>query len=254
MHKNLLMLHGNGGASTRFIPFLDLLKNSAAPFKVHIPKLSGFEGRSLPKSDDYWAVFLADLENTIATDAAPWIYYGHGIGGSILLELAARNYTFPSGKQIFPEKVILHSCIGASLQYRFFPKLMKPMPMRKFIKQMVHTKWLQNYWEKKLFLYPEKIPQNIKNQFFKDYKQCQAFTVFFDLITPVWYKSTREKIKEASFYFLWGDKERVVASKYLAYWKSDFPNAHFQTIAGWDHFPMLDSPEQFLEEIKLKVL
>ncbi len=249
MQKHILLLHGNGGASTRFIPFLKSLKESDLALSAHIPQLPGFEGRPLPKSKDYWAVFLEAIESTVTQQEGQWIFYGHGIGGSVLLELAARDYTFPSGRQIKPDQVILHSCIGASLQYRFFPKLMKPLFLRQFIKKMVHSKPLQPFWEKKLFLFPEQIDTEIKNQFFADYKNCQAFEVFFDLITPAWYKEVQAKTQDQAFEFLWGDKERVVASKYLTYWKKDFPNAHFDTVKGWDHFPMLDSPEDFFEKI-----
>lgn len=249
MLLNLLMLHGNGGASTRFIPFLDQLKTTEHPINAVIPSLSGFEGRPLPKANNYWDIFLSDLEKTVSNYDGDWIYYGHGIGGSVLLELAAREFTFPSGKQVIPKKVILHSCIGASLQHRFFPKLMKPMIMRKLIKKMVYTPFLQSYWEKKLFLHPENIPFKLKNQFFADYKNCAAFEVFFDLITPKWYQETLVKIKQQPFIFLWGDKERVVASKYLTYWQNDFPEASFTTIQGWDHFPMFDTPTDFYNKL-----
>ena len=254
MQKNILLLHGNGGTSTRFIPFLNYLKQSNLPLEAHIPKLPGFEGRPLPKSDNYWDLFLEAVEQTVSKKEGEWIFYGHGIGGSVLLELAARDYTFPSGKQVKPTQVILHSCIGASLQHRFFPKLMKPLFVRRFIKRMVYTKALQSFWEKKLFLYPSDIDQAIKNQFFADYKNCQAFETFFDLITPAWYSSVQSKTKEQPFFFLWGDKERVVASKYLSYWQRDFTKASFETVKGWDHFPMLDTPKSFFDKITSVVL
>jgi len=114
---------------------------------------------------------------------------------------------------------------------------------------MVYTPFLQSYWEKKLFLHPEKIPTKLKNQFFTDYKNCEAFEVFFDLITPKWYQNTLAKINQQPFIFLWGDKERVVASKYLTYWQNDFPKASFTTISGWDHFPMFDTPIDFYDKL-----
>jgi pimeloyl-ACP methyl ester carboxylesterase len=48
---------------------------------------------------------------------------------------------------------------------------------------------------------------------------------------------------------MWGDKERVVASKYLDLWKADFPNSEFHLVKDWDHFPMLEQVDSFYEEM-----
>ncbi len=61
---------------------------------------------------------------------------------------------------------------------------------------------MQKRWERKLFLYPEKISGALKNQFFEDYKQCEAFQVFFDLITPRWYNGLSAYAKSQDYLFL----------------------------------------------------
>jgi len=242
---HILILHGNGGTRTRFIPMLSILQEQQPDIKAHIPLMQGFDGRPMRKDGDNWEGFLADMEQALPKGAEEAVLYGHGIGGSLLMELAAREFTFPNGRKLRPQKVILHSVIGASLHKRFFPKLMKPLWVRNSIKSLITASWMQGIWEKRLFQHPDQIPQSLRNQFFADYAQCEAFSVFFDLITVDWYRRTRDVISQYPFLFLWGGKERVVSAKYLELWRKDFPQAHFDVIQDWDHFPMLDNPEDF---------
>ncbi|MCB0587789.1 MAG: alpha/beta hydrolase, partial [Phaeodactylibacter sp.] len=78
---------------------------------------------------------------------------------------------------------------------------------------------------------------------------CAAFSLFFDLITPAWYRSVQQFLQDERYYFIWGEKERVVASRFLKYWRKDFPHSTFDIVPGWDHFPMLDQPEEFYNKI-----
>lgn len=218
--------------------------------RLHFPVLPGFEGRPLLADPDGWKPFLEALGTTVAgREGEAWLFYGHGIGGSLLLEWAARNWSVAGPASITPQQVVLHSPIGASLQYRFFPKLMRPAPVRQLIRWMVYQPFLQRFWERRLFRHPSKIPEGLRRQFFEDYKRCQAFPVFFDLITPVWYQAVLPRTGDYPFHFLWGDRERVVASRYLRYWQHDFPQAEFELVPGWDHFPMLDEPESFYRKL-----
>lgn len=245
----VLMLHGNGGSTTRFRPFLELVRNRSE-ISFHIPSLSGFDGRPLPKSDQYWDLFLSECEKIVGeypTDK--WAVYGHGIGGSLLLELANRKFAFPGGTIIEPESIILHSCVGASLSQRWFPSLMKPKIMRSLIHRMIYSPLLRSMWERRLFLHPENIPDELKTQFFEDYRHCAAFPVWFDLITPAWYRSVVETASTYPLSFLWGAEERVIKAKYLPLWQQDFPNANIDLVEDWDHFPMLDSPQAFTRKL-----
>jgi len=244
---NILMLHGNGGGKTRFLPFLQLMEGEDR-YKFVIPDLSGFDGRPLPATANYWDVFLVDMERAMGKEEE-WIIYGHGIGGSLVMEWAKRDYTFPSGRRIQPQKIFLHSVIGASLHVRFFPKLMKPMFIRRAMQKLIVAPFMRPIWKKRLFLQPEEIDSVILDRFFDDYAQCAAFPVFFDLITVDWYRKVREKIGQEPFHFIWGGKERVVQAKHLGLWKADFSQSTFSVVDDWDHFPMLDDPLDFREKI-----
>lgn len=250
------MLHGNGGGRTRFLPFLNLLREKEpVPFRVHLPELPGFDGRPLPETADGWAPFIQALQAEVAPLAdAQWVVYGHGIGGSLLLEWAARGWALPGHSGWQPQQVLLHGIIGASLEHRFFPKLMRPRLIRTAMQALIAWPPMRPVWEKRLFLQPASIPEHVRKQFFSDYARCAAFPVFFDLITPNWYRQVQEQLKAEAFSFLWGSKERVVASKYLELWQKDFPNATFEIVQGWDHFPMLEDPNGFYEKLTAYIL
>jgi pimeloyl-ACP methyl ester carboxylesterase len=143
----------------------------------------------------------------------------------------------------------MHSIIGASLKARMFPKIMRFQPFRHFIHWMIYQPWMRKRWEQRLFLKPEAIPKKLRDQFFEDYRGCAAFPVLFDLINPVWYDAVQKATSEAPFYFIWGDKERVVAAKYLDFWQKDYPNATFEVVDGWDHFPMLETAEHYYDKL-----
>ncbi len=246
---HLLLIHGNGGSRTRFLPFLDLLREGYPEMTPVIPRLSGFDGRDLPKVKNYWDLFLSEIEAAVMDhpEAEKWVFYGHGIGGSLLMELAARRYQFPNGLRLRPQRVILNSVIGASLDQRFFPRLMKPNLVRQLMQSLIAAPWMRSIWEKRLFQQPDQIPLALRKQFFQDYAHCAAFPVFFDLITVDWYQGILPRIQSDPFLFLWGEKERIVSARYLTLWRRDFPESTFEVISHWDHFPMLDDPQDFTD-------
>lgn len=248
--ENLLLLHGNGGATSRFRLFRDEVTRQEWPIRVVVPELPGFEGRPLPDTPAGWAPFLEAVAAAVAPYATErWAVYGHGIGGSLLLEWAARGWPLPDGVPFTPERVLLHAPVGASLQHRFFPRLMRPRPLRSFIHWLIYQPALQTLWERKLFLFPERIPAELRRQFFTDYRQCAAFPVFFDLITPAWYRSVLDRLTAADFHFIWGERERVIASQFVDYWRRDFPAARFTIVPDWDHFPMLEQVPDFISRM-----
>jgi pimeloyl-ACP methyl ester carboxylesterase len=249
----LLILSGNGGGRTRFLPLLERLAADERPiFQAVLPELPGFDGRPLPGGQPRWEPFLEALQAAVAEQpGGDWVAYGHGIGGSLLLEWASRDWAMPDGQAAFrPRQVLLHGIIGASLEQRFFPKLMQPRPVRWLMQRLIAWPPLRPVWERRLFQQPAAIPEGIRRQFFRDYAACAAFPVFFDLITPGWYRGVQQALREEHYRFIWGSEERVVASRYLAYWQRDFPRARFEVVPGWDHFPMLEAPDAFYRYLK----
>jgi pimeloyl-ACP methyl ester carboxylesterase len=245
---HVLLLHGNGGAASRFRLFQQAAAQRNWPVRLVVPELPGFEGR--PVAAPTWDAFLEALGRTVAPYAADrWAVYGHGIGGSLLLEWAAQGWRLPNGGTFTPERVLLHAPVGASLAHRFFPQLMRPRPLRDFIHWLIYQPALRPLWERKLFLYPERIPAELRRQFFTDYRHCAAFPVFFDLITPAWYASVLARLEHRDFHFIWGERERVIASEFVAYWRRDFPGGTFTIVPAWDHFPMLEQTADFTDRM-----
>jgi pimeloyl-ACP methyl ester carboxylesterase len=248
---HLLLLHGNGGASSRFQLLLQAWQDRTDLHPV-IPALSGFEGRPLPElptHEDYWDLLIEEMGAAIDPVADDWVLYGHGIGGSLLMAWAARGYPLPGGGYLRPQRVIMNSVIGASLGQRWFPQLMKPLWVRQAIQRLVAAPVMRPFWERRLFQQPSHLPVALRRQFFADYGRCAAFPLMFDLITEDWYEQVLPQIQQQPFHFLWGQRERVVQAKYLQYWRRDFPKATFEVMAGWDHFPMLDQPEAFAAKL-----
>ncbi|MEO0896348.1 MAG: alpha/beta hydrolase [Bacteroidota bacterium] len=244
----ILFLHGNGGGKSRFRPFLKYIHQQDIQLDVVVPDLSGFEGRPFPRDKEPWDILIEDISSVIDPDEN-WILYGHGIGGSMLLEWASRGFPLANGDSLSPQKVILHSIIGASLHKRFFPKLMKPLWIRKGMQAMIASPALRPMWARRLFRNPSEIAPRIIHRFFDDYKSCEAFPMFFDIITPAWYQEIQSKLGAESYLFIWGGEERVIKAKYLDLWKKDFPNSEFVIFPSWDHFPMLDDIEDFTEKM-----
>ncbi|MEL6674993.1 MAG: alpha/beta hydrolase [Bacteroidota bacterium] len=250
--KPILLVHGNGGSRTRFEPSIPMLQAALPNSRMFIPSLSGFDGRPLPKSDNYWDVFIQELSETVEPEReAEWVLYGHGIGGSLLMEWGARGFPLQGGGKLKVSKVILHSIIGAALEVRFFPQLMKTRPVRWLMKKAIVSRLLRPIWIRRLFRHPENIPSALRNQFFEDYRSCDAFSVFFDLIVPEWYQAVRPSLQQLPLIFLWGEKERILKAEHLPLWKQDFPQAQFEVVPSWDHFPMLDEPEDFVRKFVL---
>ena len=253
MKTYLLLLHGNGGARARFQLLFNYQDYFSPGYEMVVPALPGFEGRPyIYDHEDQWRPFLKALGEVVKKKGAsvPWIVYGHGIGGSMLMEWASRNWEIEGVQGWRPKHVILHGCIGASLHKRWFPALMRPFWLRQWLQILVSNPKLQPVWERKLFLHPKAIPVSLKKQFFQDYRECAAFPYFFDMITISWYREVQSRIGDRPFYFLWGDQERVVASTHLPLWKAGFPNSTFDIHNGWDHFPMLEDASTFARKLR----
>ncbi len=247
----VLFLHGNGGGAARFARFRALYEARRPAWQAHFPALPGFDGRPLVDAAPGWETFLEPIREEVAAHpSSRWVLYGHGIGGSLLLEWARRGFDLPDDRRLAPAFVLLHGCIGAALDRRLFPRFMRPWGMRLALQAAIGWQPLQGFFERKLFIDAKAIPQDLRDRFFEGYRNCAAFPHFFDLITPAWYRGIQETLDGSGMRFLWGARERVVAADHLSLWKADFPRAEFVVIPDWDHFPMLDSPVAYFETLR----
>lgn len=233
----IIAVHGNGGGGFRF----SMLAERVPPdVRFIAPDLPGFgsAGRVAPLATmRAYADWLADV---VEATAAPRVLLGHGIGGAFVLELLQRHHDLVSG-------VILHAPVGARLEQRRFPALMRPRFVRWLLKQAVASPVLRPIWRRRFFRAP--VPDRIAAAFFGNYRRCAAFSAMFDMITPRWFNSLVPVHVPAVL--LWGGRERVLSPAQAPAYQEVLPNAEIVIEPDWDHFPMLDAPASYARRIAM---
>lgn len=226
-----MAVHGNGGGGFRFErmrPFLP------AGVEFHPVTLPGFGGTPRDSSLQTLRDYALALAAMCRQARPPRVVLGHGIGGSILLELL----------QVEPgiaDLAILHAPVGASLDRRFFPRLMKPLWVREAGKRAFASRLLRPLWRRLLFRSP--VPETYLARFFGEYAKCEAFAQMFDLITAEWFSRLQPVHTHALL--MWGAEERVLRSGQHREFLRVLPAAVPLIVPGWDHFPMIDCPEEY---------
>ncbi len=229
------LLHGNGGGRSRF----QFLSRSPQTGINWVPlELPGF-GQT-PREPGFTSLrdYADSLLERVVVLERPRVLLGHGIGGSIALELIQ----YASDEL---DALILHAPVGAHLDRRLFPKLMKPRFMRKLLQGAITHRLLRRFWRRRLFTAP--LPAAVEKEFFEDYRRGEAFGQMFDLINSAWFESLRP-ISLPSV-VLWGESERVLSSGQAEAFQALLPTARIERIRGWDHFPMLDQPQHYAEVV-----
>jgi pimeloyl-ACP methyl ester carboxylesterase len=231
----IIAVHGNGGGGFRFSMAAEL-----APRDVRLiaPDLPGFgvASRSTPLPNmRAYAEWLADV---VAATAQPRVLLGHGIGGAFVLELLQRHRELVSG-------VILHAPVGARLETRRFPALMRPRPVRWLARHAIASSLLRPMWRRQFFRAP--VPARVEATFFSNYGKCAAFGPMFDMITARWFNSLSPV--QVPAVLLWGGKERLLAPSHAPAYETVLPHARTVIEPAWDHFPMLDAPSAYITRI-----
>lgn len=237
----VVALHGNGGGGSRFARAAAHL---GARVRLVAPTLPGFGNvpadpaiRSLRGCADWVA---RELER----HPRPRVLLGHGIGGSIALEVLQHHAHLVDG-------VILQSPVGARLAQRRFPKLMKLPGMRTLARRMLAMRILRGLWTRRLFdgASPEgAVPREHLDAFFEGYRRCALFGAMFDWITAAWFEQLRPVAVPAVLW--WGGSERVLAPEHAAAFARLLPGSRTVVEPGWGHFPMLDRPRAWAARLE----
>ncbi len=234
-HLTLVALHGNGGGAFRFArvePFVP------ADVRFRPVTLPGFA--SVPR-DPTLTTLRADAERLrewLLAEPRPRVLLGHGIGGSIALELAQ----FASDSM---DGLILHAPVGARLGSRLFPRLMALPGARRLGPWVFSARLLRPFWRRRLFSRP--VPRDYTDRFFAEYRACSVFAQMFELVTPDWFASLRPVPVKAAL--LWGERERVLTVGQLDAFRALLPGCFVSLPGRWDHFPMIDEPEAYAREV-----
>lgn len=244
MHKptyryTLLALHGNGGGGFRY----ELTKPHFPKDVLFLtPTLPGFaaipKDQNLTSLQDYSRYVVKLLEQM----PRPRVLLGHGIGGSIAMELVQKHADKIDG-------LILHAPVGTKLNQRLFPQLMRSGWMRMLIQNMIADPLFRPMWKRMFFSKP--VPKDYLHRFFAEYGTCQVFGDMFDLISPDWFDQL--KPQPLKTILLWGEQERILKHTQVNDYQKLFPKASIHLEQDWDHFPMIEQPRAYAKVINEQV-
>jgi pimeloyl-ACP methyl ester carboxylesterase len=232
----IVAVHGNGGGASRFAEVLRILSGEVDFRAVTLPGFSGVPADpALRTVADYADRLSLELA---ATGPAP-VVLGHGIGGSFALDLASRRPQLLGG-------LILHAPVAANLDTRLFPRVMQPKVVRATARRLISARTLRPLWRRLFF--PHGAPRPVLDRFFDEYRTCASFAQMFDIIDAAWFTAL-EPVQGVPTVVLWGSGDRVLRAGQADAVLAKVPGAEVVVRHGWDHFPMLEQPEEYGREI-----
>ena len=236
----IVALHGNGGGGERFARVVPAMPSGTT---LYAPTLPGFSRRprdpSLRTLTDYADHVAEELIEVARRDGIAPVLLGHGIGGSIALDLVSRR----------PELVralVLHAPVGADLDTRLFPRIMSTRPMRAAVKRVLSSRLARPVWRRLFF--PYGAPKATLDEFFEAYRHCAVFGDMFEVITASWFDRL-QPVRGVPSILLWGAEDRVLRSGQVDAIRAKVPDAEVVVREGWDHFPMIEQPEEYAREL-----
>ncbi|MEL6892834.1 MAG: alpha/beta hydrolase, partial [Actinomycetota bacterium] len=79
---------------------------------------------------------------------------------------------------------------------------------------------------------------------FEGYRDCESFSQMFDIIDADWFEAL-EPVSGLPTVLLWGEHDRVLKSGQTDGIRAKAPDARIVIQPGWDHFPMIEQPEEY---------
>ncbi len=232
---SIIAIHGNGGGGFRFQRTLEYFSNYDVRFVA--PTLPGFADKpkdpSLKTLGDYAHV----IKDYIEAEKRPRVMLGHGIGGSMGLEVCKE---FPN----LLDGIILHSPVGALLDKRLFPKIMKVPGVARLGRAIFTSTILRSHYIEKMFTHH--VPRNYLDQFFKEYERCSVFEDMFRLIDYQWFSSLKPMDVRACI--LWGQHD-FLSENHAEEFEKLLPNSWSEKVASWTHWPMIEVPQHYAKVV-----
>jgi hypothetical protein len=160
------------------------------------------------------------------------VVLGHGIGGSIALDMVQRHEI---------DALILHAPVGTRLEQRWFPRLMKPEPVRALIKWGISSRITRPLVGRRFF--SRQVPVDYRNEFLDEYGRADSFSQMFDIITPEWWVELRAGRGAGADAV--GLDDRVLGADQVADYRALLPRTWVDVVPGWGHFPMVEGPAEY---------
>lgn len=231
----IVAIHGNGGGAFRFARVRPFVPDGVRFWPITLP---GFAAVPADPALQSLTDYAEHLHEVLAGEHRPLVLLGTGIGGSIALEYVQR---YPNGV----DGLILHAPVGTRLEKRLFPRLMKLPGMRRLGQWTFSSPVPRPIFRRLLFHQP--VPDDYLNQFFDEYRQCSVFGQMFDIITQSWFESLQPV--DVPTVLLWGERERVLTVDQLDDYRQLLPNCTTRIVPDWDHFPMIEQPAEYSDEV-----
>jgi pimeloyl-ACP methyl ester carboxylesterase len=227
----IVAVHGNGGGAFRFarvVPFIP------EPVRLRPVTLPGFA--AVPPDPALRSVrdFARCLGEMTAAEPRPRVLLGHGIGGSIALQLANDAPDLLDG-------LVLHAPVGVRLDRRRLPRLMSLPGARRVAQSLIASSVTRPLITRLLFSRP--VPSAYLRRFFAAYRDCHVFGQMYDIITPAWFAALRPVALPAAL--LWGGRERILAADHARDYGALLPDCTVRIVPEWDHFPMIEQPRDY---------
>jgi pimeloyl-ACP methyl ester carboxylesterase len=233
--STVIAVHGNGGGAHRFARVGPLMPPDVRLAPITLPGFARVPAnRTLRTLADYAAVLGAMVDH----QPRPRIVLGHGIGGSIALELVQQQASLIDG-------LILHAPVGTRLDRRLVPRLMAIPGARRIGQHTLASRILRPVFRRIMF--SPSVPSVYLDRFFDEYGHCSVFSQMFDLITPAWFQGLHPADLPAAL--LWGEAECLLAVDQARDYQALLPKAIVRRMPGWGHFPMIERPEEYAAEI-----
>lgn len=235
----VIAIHGNGGGAFRFslVPELD------EPVTLRPITLPGFQDRPLPGGPIGLSMFTDAVRETIeqirtAEPDGRIVLLGHGIGGSIALDVVAGDPHAADG-------LILLSPVGVKLDERWFPKVMSRPVVRRVAKSVISSTLIQVTAGRLLFT---GAPRPFARRFLAEYGNADAFEVMFDLLDAEWFDGLPDISVPVAL--VWGAKDRVLDVSHVDAYEAVIPDTRRVVRSDWGHYPMIEQPEDFARVIR----
>jgi pimeloyl-ACP methyl ester carboxylesterase len=228
--RSIVAVHGNGGGGQRFELVADHLPSDV---RFTAPTLPGFGGRALGEVDSLDGL-ADDLAITVAAATRPRVLLGHGIGGSVALQLLARDPELVDG-------LILHAPVGTRLDTRWFPRVMSNPRVRNAAQATIASSTLRPVLRRLLL---RGVERSVAERFLAAYADAEAFGAMFEWLDAAWFDALPVQ-PDLPTIVLWGERDRVLDADQRGDYVRMLPLAREVSVPGWGHFPMLDRPEAY---------
>jgi pimeloyl-ACP methyl ester carboxylesterase len=233
---SLILVHGNGGGGFRFSRCLQYF---SPDLNVVAPTLAGFYPRARDRSISTVQDYARHLALILERQPEPRTVLGTGIGGSLVLQLL-------QDRSDLVDRVVLHAPVGASLDRRLFPKIIRLPGVAKTAQNLLGHPFFRPFWRRLFF--EKSLPDDYIEEFFRGYLHCQVFGQMFRLLTHSWWLSLQPIPVPGTI--LWGGRERLLTVDQMGEFERLLPNCQCRVIEDWRHFPMVEQPMDFAKQVE----